>query len=100
MEMKKKEEEMHLPTVDDFFTTQAERDFMKLEVIKEIPIKDISNFPNHPYKVKDDEEMQELANNIREQGLILPLLVRPKENGKFELISGHRRKRACEIAGI
>lgn len=100
--MTKNEEKMHLPkvTLDDFFTTQEERDAQKLEKVQVIPIKSISNFPNHPFQVRDDEEMEEFVQNIKEKGVILPILVRPKPNGTYEMISGHRRKRACELAGI
>lgn len=100
--MEKKEEKMHLPKVsyDEFFTSQEERDLRKLEHIHIIPIKEITSFPNHPYKVRDDDEMLDLAENIKEWGVSQPVLVRPKANGGYEMISGHRRKRACEIAGI
>lgn len=100
--MKEKNEGMHFPKVtpDNYFMTQEERDAENLEKIQIIEISKISNFPNHPYQVKDDDEMQDLSDNIKEYGLIFPLLVRPKEDGTYELISGHRRKRACELAGI
>jgi len=92
---------MHLPkiTIDDFFTTQEERDKGKLEYVQTIPIKEITSFPNHPYKVRDDEEMFGMAESIQKFGVIHPVLVRPKKNGGYEMISGHRRKRASEIAG-
>lgn len=70
------------------------------EVIMEIPISVINDFPNHPYKVKDDDGMNELVDSIKTRGLIQPILVRPIEDGKYEMVSGHRRKRAFEIAGI
>lgn len=70
------------------------------EVITEIPISVITDFPNHPYKVKDDDGMNELVESIKTRGLIQPILVRPIEDGKYEMVSGHRRKRAFEIAGI
>lgn len=70
------------------------------EVIMEIPISVITDFPNHPYKVKDDDGMNELVESIKTRGLIQPILVRPIEDGKYEMVSGHRRKRAFEIAGI
>ncbi len=100
--MTKNDEKMYFPkvTLDDFFTTQEERDAQKLEKVQVIPIKSISNFPNHPFQVRDDEEMEEFVQNIKEKGVILPILVRPKTNGTYEMISGHRRKRACELAGI
>lgn len=100
--MQNKEERMHLPkvTIDDFFTTQEEREAQKREQVHIIPIKEIYNFPNHPYQVKDDEEMEEMVNTVKSSGVINPVIVRPKQNGGYEMISGHRRKRACEIAGI
>ena len=69
----------------------------KIEIID---ISKISNFPNHPFKVIDDERMLDMVKSVKEYGVIIPVIVRPKQNGTFELISGHRRKRACEIAGI
>ncbi len=99
---KKKEEKMHLPkvTIDDFFTTQEERDKKDLEYVSMIPVKEITNFPNHPYQVREDEEMLNMAESIKKFGIIHPVIVREKENGGYEMISGHRRKRACEIAGV
>ncbi len=96
-----KEEKMKLPkmTLDEFFTTQDERDNKNREYVRMIPVKEITNFPNHPYKVKDDDEMFSMAETVKQFGVIHPVLVRPKENGGYEMISGHRRKRACEIAG-
>lgn len=98
--MKEKEEKMHFPKIYDFFTTQEERDEQKLEKVKKIAVSSISNFPNHPYQVKDNEEMEDFVENIKQKGVIHPVIVRPKENGTYEMISGHRRKRACELAGI
>ena len=99
---KKKEERMHLPkvTIDDFFTTQEERDKKDLEYVSMIPVKEIANFPNHPYQIREDEEMLNMAESIKKFGIIHPVIVRKKENGGYEMISGHRRKRACEIAGV
>ena len=98
--MKEKEEKMHLPkvTADNFFMTQEERDAEKLERIQDIPINAITNFPNHPFKVNDDEKMFETVESIKEHGVLVPAIVRPKGNGKYEMVSGHRRKRACELA--
>lgn len=98
--MKEKEEKMHFPKIDDFFTTQEERDAEKLEKVEKIAISSISNFPNHPYQVKENEEMEDFVENIKENGVIHPVIVRTKEDGTYEMISGHRRKRACELAGI
>jgi ParB family chromosome partitioning protein len=100
--MKEKEEKMHLPkvTADNFFMTQEERDAEQLEKVEIISVHTISDFPQHPYRVKDNEEMQDFAENIKENGVIHPVLVRAKDDGTYEMISGHRRKRACELAGI
>lgn len=98
----KEEKRMELPkiTIDDLFTTQEERDNKNMERIIEIPINEITDFPNHSYKVIDNEEMKELSESIKENGLIIPVIVRPKKKGGYEMISGHRRKRAIELAGI
>ena len=91
---------MHLPSLDDIFTTQQERDDADLEKVIYISIKDIDDFPKHPFKVIENEELQEMADSIKEKGVLVPTIVRQKENGKYEMISGHRRKRASEIANI
>ena len=98
--MKEQKQDMKLPKLDDLFTTQEERDYAVAEKVQEINISDISDFPEHPFKVNDDDKMQEMVKSIKEYGVILPVIVRPKENGTYEMISGHRRKRACELAGI
>lgn len=89
-----------LTSLDDLFSTQEQRDDEKLSKIKDIPISDIDDFPDHPFKVKDDEDMMQLVESIKERGVITPATVRLKEEGRYELISGHRRKRASEIAGL
>lgn len=89
-----------LTSYDDLFETDESREDLKRERLMEIPISEIRNFPNHPYKVKDDEAMLELVESIRTRGLIQPVLVRPVEDGKYEMVSGHRRKRAFELANI
>ena len=89
-----------LTSYDDLFETDESREDLKRERLMEIPISEIRNFPNHPYKVKDDEAMFELVESIRTRGLIQPVLVRPVEDGKYEMVSGHRRKRAFELANI
>ena len=88
-----------LTSVDDLFTTQEERDEAKRETIMEIPLSQISDFPNHPFKVKTDESMSDLVESVRTYGVLSPVIVRPKENGEYEMIAGHRRKRASELAG-
>ena len=89
-----------LPTFDDIFSTQEQRDEAKLSKIRDIPISEIDDFPNHPFKVRDDEDMQQLVESIKDRGVITPATVRQKEDGRYELISGHRRKRASELAGF
>ena len=89
-----------LPTLDDLFSTQEMRDDAKLAKIRDIPLELIDDFPDHPFKVRDDEDMMQLVESVKERGVITPATVRPKEDGRYELVSGHRRKRACELAGF
>src|SRR5574344_589458 len=95
-----KKSDFVLPTLDDLFSTQEQRDDAKLQKIRDIPIADIDDFPDHPFKVRDDEDMIQLVVSVKERGVITPATVRQKEDGRYELISGHRRKRACELAGF
>ena len=88
-----------LTSVDDLFTTQEERDEAKRETIMEIPLSQISDFPNHPFKVKMDESMSDLVESVKSYGVLSPVIVRPKDNGEYEMIAGHRRKKASELAG-
>ena len=96
---KSREIKLNLPAADDLFSTQEERDEAKREYVADIPLTEISDFPNHPYKVKQDESMLELAASIREKGVVNPALVRPKPEGGYEMVAGHRRKFASELAG-
>ena len=89
-----------LPKFDDIFSTQEMRDDEKLAKIRDVPLELIDDFPDHPYKVRDDEDMMQLVESIKERGVITPATVRQKEDGRYELISGHRRKRASELAGF
>ena len=89
-----------LTKLDDLFTTQAQRDEEQLSKIRDIPLKLIDDFPDHPFKVRDDEDMMQLVESVKERGVITPATVRQKEDGRYELVSGHRRKRACELAGF
>lgn len=89
-----------LTKLDDLFSTQEQRDEEKLSKIRDIPLTEIDDFPDHPFKVRDDEDMARLIESIKERGVITPATVRRKEDGRYELISGHRRKRACELAGF
>lgn len=87
-------------TLDELFSTQEERDDAKLSKIRDISLELIDDFPDHPFKVRDDEDMIQLVESVKERGVITPATVRQKEDGRYELISGHRRKRACELAGF
>lgn len=91
---------VHLSSFDDLFQTDESREDLKRERLMEIPISLIHDFPDHPYKVKDDENMFELVESIKTRGLIQPVLVRPLDDGTYEMVSGHRRKRAFELANI
>ena len=97
--VEKKKPRFELKGVDDLFTTQEVRDERKLPRIRELPIDQITDFPDHPYKVRDDEDMMDLMESIRENGVLTPVTVRKIPGGTFEMISGHRRKRACELLG-
>ena len=98
--MEKKENKMHLPSIDDIFTTQQERDEANLEKVVNISIKDIDDYPEHPFKVLVNDEMQEMVNSIKEKGILVPTIVRQKAAGRYEMISGHRRKKASELAEL
>ena len=87
-------------TLDELFSSQEERDEAKLSKIRDIPLEEIDDFPDHPFQVREDEDMFQLVESIKERGVITPATVRQKEDGRYELISGHRRKRACELAGF
>ena len=91
-----------LPTkcLDNLFSTQEERDEAKLQKIRDIPLTEIDGFPDHPFQVREDEDMFQLVESIKERGVITPATVRQKEDGRYELVSGHRRKKACELAGF
>ena len=87
-----------LTSVDELFTTQEERDAAKRESVMDIPLSEISNFPQHPFKVKMDDSMLEMADSVAKNGVLVPAMVRPKEGGGYEMVSGHRRKMASELA--
>ena len=98
--MEEQKKKMQLPKItrDEFFTTQEERDLRSKEHVENLKISDIADFPNHPFKVIVDDEMREMSKSIEEYGVLVPVLVRPKQDGKYEMISGHRRKKASELA--
>ena len=89
-----------LPTLDDLFSTQAERDDAKLERVRNIPLAELHPFKGHPFKVQNNEEMQRMIESIRKVGAITPALARPLPDGGYELISGHRRLAACRALGM
>ena len=91
---------LKIPSIDDLFTSQEEREEAALKKIYEIPLAEIDPFPDHPFIVRDDEDMISLAESIKENGVLTPATVRKKEDGRYELLSGHRRMRACELAGL
>ena len=86
-----------LTSVDSLFTTQAERDIAGQPRVQEIPIDQIDDFPNHPFKVRMDDNMIEMAESVKQHGILVPAIVRPKENGHYEMVAGHRRKLACTL---
>lgn len=87
-----------LTSVDSLFTTQAERDIAAQPRVEDISLTQIDDFPNHPFKVRMDESMQEMADSVKQYGVLVPAIVRPKENGRYEMVAGHRRKTASELA--
>ena len=89
-----------ITSIDELFMSEAEREDSKLPRIYDLYLEDIDNFPDHPFGVRDDEDMEQLVESIREYGVITPALVRETENDRYELISGHRRKHACELLGM
>ena len=101
--MTKKELEMSIPKIslDELFTTQKQRDEAKLEKVQNIPLDLIDEFPNHPFKVLDNDEMDKLIDSIKESnGVLVPTIVRKKNNGRYEMVSGHRRMRASQLLGL
>ena len=96
----KKEKRMRLPTIDNYFSTQEERDNEKLEKIVNVDINQIDDFPNHPFKVLYNDEMNDMVESIKEKGVLVPTIVRMKSDGRYEMISGHRRKYASELAKL
>ena len=98
--MKSSGRSLSLTSYDDLFSTDASRADADREGIMDVPLSELYPFRDHPFKVKDDDKMQETAESIREYGVLVPALARPRAGGGYELISGHRRKRGCELAGL
>lgn len=98
--MKSSAKNIKLTSVDDLFSTEASREEAQREKVQEIPLEELHPFPNHPFKVLDDDRMLDTAESIREHGVLVPAIARPRTTGGYELIAGHRRKRGCELAGL
>ncbi|MCX4373061.1 MAG: ParB/RepB/Spo0J family partition protein [Dysosmobacter sp.] len=98
--MKSSAKKVELASVDDLFTTEESRQDAAREKIVEIPLTELFPFEGHPFSVRDDEAMKETVESVKEVGVVVPAIARPREGGGYELISGHRRKRACELAGL
>ena len=98
--MKSSAQKMQLASLDDLFSTQASRDEAQREKVQEIPLEELHPFAHHPFKVLDDDRMKDTADSIREYGVLVPAIARPRPDGGYELIAGHRRKRGCKLAGL
>src|SRR5574344_521641 len=98
--MKEKEIRIHLPKIDDIFKSNEQLEDEKLDKVRIIPVDKIDDFPNHPFKILVNDEMQEMVDSIKEKGVLVPTIVRQKEDGRYEMISGHRRKKASELAKL
>lgn len=98
--MKSSDRNLSLTSYDDLFATDESRADADREKVMEIPLSELFLFKDHPFKVRDDDKMADTAESIREYGVLVPALARPREGGGYELISGHRRKRGCELAGL
>ena len=98
--MQKKGENIRLNTYDDIFSTEQSRAEDKMEKVQEIPLSELHPFKNHPFKVLDDEVMQKTVESIAQFGVLTPAIARPSPEGGYELVAGHRRHHACELAGM
>ena len=98
--MKSSGRKIELASAAELFSTEQERQDAKLERLQYIPLSELYPFPDHPFSIKDDDTMQETVESIKERGVLTPAIVRPREGGGYEIVAGHRRKRACELAGL
>lgn len=98
--MRSNEQKLSLTPYDDIFSTEESRHPEQQERIQQIPLKELHPFKDHPFRVLDDDRMMETVESVKEYGVLVPIIVRPSEDGGYEIVSGHRRKRACELAGI
>ena len=98
--MKSSARKVELASASDLFSTEQERQDAKLEKVQNIPLSELYPFPDHPFSVKDDDSMKETVESVKEYGVLIPAIARPREGGGYELVAGHRRKHACELAGL
>ena len=98
--MKSSAKKVELASADDLFSTEESRQDAALERVQQIPLSELHPFPDHPFSVRDDDSMKETVESVREYGILTPAIARPRADGGYELLSGHRRKRACELAGL
>ena len=98
--MKSSAKNVKLASVDDLFSTEQSRQDESREKVVEIALTELYPFPNHPFQVRDDDSMKEAVESVKEYGILTPAIVRPREEGGYELVAGHRRKHACELAGL
>jgi ParB family chromosome partitioning protein len=98
--LKSSAKNISLNSYDDIFSTEETREDAKREKVTDMPLSELHPFPDHPFQVRDDDSMKETVESIKEYGVLVPAIVRPRADGGYELISGHRRKRACELAGL
>ncbi len=98
--MKSSAKNISLNSYDDIFSTEETREDAKREKVMDMPLSELHPFPDHPFQVRDDDSMKETVESIKEYGVLVPAIVRPRADGGYELISGHRRKHACELAGL
>ena len=98
--MKSSARKVELASAADLFTTEQERQDAKLEKVQNIPLSELYPFPDHPFSVRDDDSMKETVESVKEYGVLMPAIARPREGGGYELVAGHRRKHACELAGL
>ena len=98
--MKSSARKVELASAADLFSTEQERQDAKLEKVQNIPLSELYPFPDHPFSVRDDDSMKETVESVKEYGVLIPAIARPREGGGYELVAGHRRKHACELAGL
>lgn len=91
---------IRLPSLDNLFSTEQERQEAVLEKVQNLPVRELHSFPDHPFQVRDDEEMQKMVESVKVYGVLTPIIARPRPEGGWEIVAGHRRKHACELAGV